>query len=148
MPGQSMGRNRVANEANKTQPTDVGVMEFLESLPTERRRDEGMELLALFERVTGAPAVMWGPSIVGFGNHHYKYATGREGDEPKVAFSPRKGAISLYGIYSAYSEPLESLQADLGGVTAGKGCVYAKRLDKVDAEALERRIRSAWERDE
>lgn len=137
----------MAGQPNKTQPTDASVLTFIDSLPTERRRDEGRQLLEIFERTTGAPAVMWGPSIIGFGTHHYRYATGREGDEPKVAFSPRKTAISLYGLYSAYAEPLESLQAELGAVTAGKGCVYAKRLDAVDLEGLERRIRQAWDRD-
>ncbi|TXH45195.1 MAG: DUF1801 domain-containing protein [Actinobacteria bacterium] len=137
----------MASAENKTQPTDAAVVDYIQALPTERRREEGMELLRVFERVTGAPAVMWGPSIIGFGTHHYKYDSGREGDEPIVAFSPRKGAISLYGLYSAYVEPLESLQADLGAVTAGKGCVYAKRLDKVDMDNLERRIRNAWERE-
>jgi len=109
----------MASAENKTQPTDAAVVDYIQALPTERRREEGMELLQVFERVTGAPAVMWGPSIIGFGTHHYKYDSGREGDEPIVAFSPRKGAISLYGLYSAYVEPQRLHRADLGAVTAG-----------------------------
>ncbi len=131
---------------NKTKPTEVTVDDYIDALPVERRKNEAQTLRALYEKASGEPAVMWGPSIVGFGTYHYKYESGREGDAAVAGFSPRKGAISLYGIYNSNCETLESLQADLGPVTAGVGCVYVKRLTDIDLAALEVRVRAAFQR--
>ena len=106
---------------------------------------EAVTRKALFEEASGESAVMWGPSMIGFGQYHYKYESGREGDAAVAGFSPRKGAISLYGIYNSYDETLESLQADLGPVTAGVGCVYVKRLADIDLAALQARVRAAFQ---
>lgn len=130
---------------NKTMPTEVGVDDYIEGLPIERRKSEARTLLALYAQASGEPAVMWGPSIVGFGSYHYKYESGREGEAAVAGFSPRKGAISLYGIYNSYAETLESLQADLGPVTAGVGCVYVKKLADINLAALETRVRAAFQ---
>ncbi len=130
---------------NKTMPTEVSVDDYIEGLPIERRKSEARTLLALYAQASGEPAAMWGPSIVGFGSYHYKYESGREGEAAVAGFSPRKGAISLYGIYNSYAETLESLQADLGPVTAGVGCVYVKKLADINLAALETRVRAAFQ---
>ncbi|BDI24080.1 DUF1801 domain-containing protein [Herbiconiux sp. L3-i23] len=125
-----------------TAPTPVDVDEFLRAVPDERRRAEGFRLKDLFEHVTGLPAVMWGPSMVGFGAVHYKYASGREGDTFLVGFSPRKTQLTLYGLYSAYDDEPDPLFEQLGTYTTGKGCVYLKRLEDVDIAVLETLVRN------
>ena len=128
----------------QTRPTGADVTAFLEAVPDERRRAESFALRELMERVTGAPAEMWGPSIVGFGSRPYTNTSGTN-DYLVVGFAPRKGALTLYGVYNDY-EPAEALFAELGPHTTGKGCLYLKRLDAVDAGVLERLIRGAWEK--
>jgi len=85
---------------------------------------------------------MWGPSIVGFGSHQYTNTTGTN-DWFVVGFSPRKNAITFYGIYDAYG-PADPLLDELGPHTTGKGCLYIKRLSDVDEDVLERMVRHAW----
>ena len=96
------------------------------------------------ERVTGAPATMWGPSMVGFGSRPYTNTMGTN-DWPIVGFSPRKQALTIYGVYDGYG-PHDPLLDDLGPHTTGKGCLYVKRLGDVDEGVLEQMIRNAWER--
>lgn len=127
-----------------TRPTGEDVTSFLDSVPAERRRAEGHEARAIFERVTGAPATMWGPSMVGFGSKPYTNTTGTH-EWPVVAFSPRKDALTLYGIYDGYGA-VDPLFATLGPHTTGKGCVYVKRLSEIDTSVLERLVAQAWER--
>ena len=81
---------------NKTQPTSVKVDFFLDGVQEDQKRKDGWELYRLMERIVGTPGQMWGTSIVGFGEFHYKYASGREGDWFLVGFSPRKNALTLY----------------------------------------------------
>ena len=128
---------------NVTQPTDADVDAFLDAVPNERRRAEGHAVRRLMERVTGERPVMWGPSMVGFGKDHYKYASGREGDQFVLGFSPRRDALTLYGLNGPDVEP-DPLLEQLGPHTAGKSCIYVKRLDAVDADVLETVIRNAW----
>lgn len=128
----------------KTRPTDENVTEFLDSAPDDRRRAEGHELRALFERITGAPAVMWGPSMVGFGSQSYTNTTGTN-DWFVVGFSPRKTAITIYGIHDGYAATPDPELQELGPHTTGSGCVYVKRLDAIDRAVLEQLIRNAWE---
>ena len=85
---------------------------------------------------------MWGSSIIGFGLHHYQYPSGREGNQLVVGFSPRKAAISIYGLGHAFSESTR-LPAKLGPYTMGKGCVYLKRLDNIDLKVLEELVKKA-----
>lgn len=127
---------------NKTMPTNVPVAEFLATVPSERRREEGHTLVALMSRVTGEPAVMWGPSIVGFGELHYRYESGREGDTAIVGFSPRKAAISLYGLHNA--DGSTALLGELGPHKTGAGCVYVTSLARIDLGVLERLIALNW----
>ncbi len=129
--------------AIKTRPTGDDVNEFLESVPDQRRRAEGHVLRSLFERVTGAPAVMWGPTMVGFGSRPYTNTTGTN-DWFVVGFSPRKSALTIYGIHDGYASVPDPLLAELGPATTGKGCVYVKRFDEIDQRVLEQLIRNAW----
>ncbi|GIG54523.1 DUF1801 domain-containing protein [Demequina activiva] len=129
---------------NTTQPTDQPVEQFLSGVEPERRREEAWRLVALIEEVTGASPVMWGTSIVGFGHHHYRYASGREGDWMNVGFSPRKAQMSVYGIQD--HPGAESLLARLGPHTTGAGCVYVKRLDAVDEGVLRELVELAFQR--
>jgi hypothetical protein len=126
----------------KTRPTGEDVTAFLDSVPHERRRAEGHEVRAIFERITGAPATMWGPSMVGFGSEPSSNTTGTN-EWFVVGFSPRKAALTLYGIYDAYG-PADSLFDGLGPHTTGKSCVYVKRLADIDTVILERLIAQAW----
>ena len=92
------------------------------------------------ERVSGEPATMWGPTIVGFGHHHYVYESGREGDMPRIGFSPRARELVLYGGFLRLAERL----ARLGKYRAGKGCLYIKRLADIDMDELEAMAAEAW----
>ncbi|MFD6698312.1 MULTISPECIES: DUF1801 domain-containing protein [unclassified Microbacterium] len=127
----------------KTQPTTADVHAFLEAATPERRRLDGIALAELFDEVTGAAPVLWGPTMVGYGSYRYRGASS-EGDWPKVAFSPRKAQLSLYGLKDlpAGAELLPSL----GKFTEGRGCVYVRKLDDIDLGVLRRLIEIAWNR--
>jgi hypothetical protein len=126
----------------KTRPTDVSVDAFLDAVPHPVRRADGRAVRALMERISGVPAVMWGPSIVGFGALHYRYASGHEGDMPRIAFSPRKANLVLYvGGFPDY----DALLARLGKHKSSKACLYLNKLADVDAGVLEEIVRRSWE---
>ena len=127
----------------KTRPTDEDVSKFLDSVPDERRRAEAHELRSLFERVTGERAVMWGPSMVGFGSRPYTNTLGTN-DWFVVGFSPRKQAMTIYGIFDGYASTPDPLIEALGPSTMGKSCVNIKRLDQIDRGVLEQLVRNAW----
>ena len=120
---------------NKTKPTTVSVTGFIASIQNETQRADAKVLVKLMQAATGEKAKMWGPSIIGFGSCHYKYESGREGDMPLIAFSPRKAATVLYGATSA--SDTDALLAKLGKHTTGKGCLYIKKLSDVDQKVLE-----------
>src|ERR1700754_4732577 len=118
----------------KTKPTEVTVEEFLEGVEHPVRRADGEALREMMERVTGQPAVMWGPSIVGFGRYHYRYASGHEGDMCRVGFSPRAANLALYvGGFPEY----EDLLTKLGKHKRSKACLYVNKLADVDQAVLE-----------
>ena len=123
---------------NLTKKSDVPVEEFLAAVEPPRRRLEGERLHALMREVTGDPGVMWGPTMVGYGDMHYRSAAGREGDWFKVGFSPRKAKLSLYGLKDT-PEQL-ALLPQLGPHTVGVGCVYANRLEALDEDVLRQLI--------
>ncbi|GAA1696163.1 hypothetical protein GCM10009792_15180 [Microcella alkalica] len=127
--------------SQKTLPTDVPVDEFLATLDA-RRGAEGAELVELFRSVTGAEPVMWGPSMVGFGEYEYHYASGHSGVWPRAAFSPRKAKLSLYGLQS--HPGAAALLPRLGPHTAGVDCVYVTRLDAIDRDVLRELVRLSW----
>ncbi len=126
---------------NKTKPTTISVPAFLDACADEVRRADAKALAKLMQKVTGNKPSMWGPSIVGFGSHHYIYESGREGDMPIVGFSPRKAANVLYGTIGFAGA--DALLAKLGKYTTGKGCLYIKKLADVDVKVLETLIKKA-----
>lgn len=120
---------------NKTAETNKNVIDFInEFADTEQKRTDSFELLDLMKNISGYEARMWGPSIIGFGSYHYKYASGHEGDAPIIGFSPRKAAISLY-VYTGLGEH-EHLLSGLGKFKMGKVCIYIKRLSDIDKQKL------------
>jgi len=118
----------------KTRPTAVSVADFIAAVPDPGRRADAEALSALFAEVSGEPATMWGPSIVGFGAYHYVYDSGRKGDAPAIAFSPRKPHLVLY-LHAG--EARDSLLPRLGKHKTEGGCLYVKRLSDVDLAVLQ-----------
>lgn len=130
----------------KTKNTKASVPAFLAGLEDPAVRRDCKALVALMESATGSKPKMWGTSIVGFGDYRYKYESGREGDWFVMGFSPRRNALTLYLMCG-----LDRLAGDLavlGKHTTGKGCLYLKRLEDVDAGALKRIVKTAasWSR--
>jgi hypothetical protein len=119
---------------NKTKPTKLSVAAFIDALTDPVRRADAKELTKLMQNAFGERPRMWGPSIIGFGSCHYKYESGREGDMPVIAFSPRKAATVLYGVIGFAKAPV--LLAKLGKHSTGKGCLYIKALADVDRHTL------------
>ena len=120
---------------NKTKATKVSVAAFIDALTDQTRRSDAKKLVRLMQSATGETPAMWGPSIIGFGSYHYRYASGREGDMPLIGFSPRKAATVLYSMTE--SSDSGALLAKLGKHTTGKGCLYIKKLADVDQNVLE-----------
>ncbi len=125
----------------KTKVNDQSVQAFIAAQTDEARRQDCQVLLAMMQKVTGAAPRMWGDAIVGFGDYHYRYASGREGDWFKVGFAPRKQNLTLYLSYNL--EDMAGLLAKLGKHKTGVGCVYIKRLADVDLGVLEEMIERA-----
>lgn len=126
---------------NKTKATGAGVSGFIAAIPDETKRADAETLVKWMKEATGKTAKMWGPSIIGFGSHHYVYESGREGDMPVVGFSPRKPALVLY--LSAGEPMAKPLLDKLGKHTMGKGCLYIKKLADVDGAVLKKLIARA-----
>jgi Domain of unknown function (DU1801) len=122
----------------KTRQNRASVTEFLRRIPDPEQRRDAKAIHALMRRVTGAPARMWGSSIVGYGSYHYRYPSGREGDWFTTGFSPRKGTLTLY-IMSGFPAHA-SLLKRLGRHKTGGSCLYIKRLTDIDLGVLERLI--------
>jgi hypothetical protein len=119
---------------NKTGPTEISVAAFVDAVAEPVRRSDAKALIKLMKDATGEKPKMWGPSIIGFGTHHYKYESGREGDTVLVGFSPRKPATVLYGVIGV--KGAAALLAKLGKHSVGKGCLYIKDLSDVDQRVL------------
>jgi len=128
--------------AIKTQQTDVSVSDFIHALAdTEQKKNDSLELVRIMQDFTGYEPKMWGPSIIGFGNYHYKSDRSRqEGDWPLVSFSPRKAAISLY-VYTGGVDQ-EALLNDLGKFKMGKACIYVKKLSDINQDVLKKLMQS------
>ncbi|QBJ94722.1 DUF1801 domain-containing protein [Rhodococcus sp. ABRD24] len=120
--------------ANKTHATDASVAEFLDGIADPIARDDARHLCAIMGTITGEPATMWGTSIVGFGRRTYRYASGHSGETALIGFSPRTTALALYLTLDFEAET--ATLAQLGPHRVGKGCLYIKRLAKVDDAAL------------
>lgn len=122
----------------KTKETDNSVIEFLDLIENDKKREDAYKLLAIFTEATGYPAKMWGPSIIGFGSYHYRYDTGHEGDAPLAGFSPRKAKVSLY--FATGDTERAALLQSLGKHTAGKACVYINKVADIDVAVLKELI--------
>lgn len=119
----------------KTKPTPVNPRDFINAVEHPVRRADGLVLLDLMERLSGEPAAIWGPSIVGFGSYHYKYDSRREGDMCRIGFSPRKAELVLYLVdgFDGHAD----LLARLGKHRTGVSCLYIKKLADVDMGVVE-----------
>ena len=131
----------MADAQNKTVATDVEVEAFIAGLEPDRRREEAMQLLDLYTRVTGKPPRMWGPSMIGFGAYDYTYPSGRTGKWARSSFSPRKGKHSIY-LMAGYDDAAiaakrDALLGQLGKHKMEKTCLHVTRLDQVDIGVLE-----------
>jgi len=124
----------------KTKVTKASVLNFIKSVPDEKKRKDGLALLKLFKEVTGEKPKMWGTSIIGFGSYHYKSERSRqEGDWPLTGFSPRKQNLTIY-IMLGLAES-EDLLKKLGKYKTSVGCLYINKLDDVDTGVLKRIIK-------
>jgi hypothetical protein len=119
---------------NKTKPTQESVRDFLDGVSEEARRKDCYTILELMQEVSGEEPKMWESSIVGFGNYHYKYASGREGDSLITGFSPRKRDLTLY-ITSGFDD-FDELMSRLGKYKTGKACLYIKKVEDIDLPTL------------
>jgi Domain of unknown function (DU1801) len=119
----------------KTKATPISVDEFIGAVADEKQRADAKKITAMMERLSGHPPKMWGPSIIGFGQYHYKYASGHEGDMARIGFSPRKANTVLYLLdgFDGHAELMEKL----GKYKTGKSCLYIKRLSDIDEGVLE-----------
>ena len=125
----------------KTKPTPVNVEAFIASFEKPKRREDATVIRQMMERATGAPATMWGPSIIGFGSYHYRHASGHEGDTCRVGFSPRSANLVFYvGNFPEYAALLERL----GKHKSGKGCLYVNKLADVDLAVLEEMVQRSF----
>jgi hypothetical protein len=120
--------------ANKTKATAVSVEAFLDRVPNATRREDAYTLVRMLKGITRQPPKMWGPSIVGFGTYHYKYASGREGDMPMAGFSPRAAAMTVYVMRG--NARYDELISRLGKCKTSVACVYINKLADVDLKVL------------
>lgn len=128
----------------KTKPTKASVEKFINQLTDETRREDCFKVAKMMEEITGFKPQMWGPSIIGFGSYHYKYASGQEGDWPIAAFSPRKQDLTLY-LLPGFQKNAD-LMEQLGKHSTGKSCLYIKRLSDVHTPTLKKLIRDSVKR--
>jgi hypothetical protein len=125
----------------KTAKTAADPSAFIAGVADEQRRKECIIVMEIMEKIAGAPPAMWGPSIVGFGNYHFKYESGREGKWFLTGFSPRKQALTLY--IMAGFDRYDELLAKLGKFKTGKSCLYIKNLDDVHMPTLKALIKQS-----
>ncbi len=128
----------MAKNQNKTIETAENVLDFLNRVTDESKRNDCLEIVEIMKEQTGFEPKMWGPGIVGFGSYHYSYESGREGDAPLVAFSPRKAEISLY-LASGF-EQRDSLLKEFGKHKSAKACIYIKRIADIDVQVLRKLV--------
>jgi len=122
---------------NKTTQTEVDVTEFIHSfVDSEQKKQDSFKLIELMRKWSGFEPKMWGPTMIGFGSYHYKYASGHEGDAMLIGFSPRKAEFSLY--VSAPGNDDKVFLEKLGKFKMGKACIYFKKLTDLDLDVLEK----------
>lgn len=130
----ALSRSKIASQKLKTKQSNKSVKSFLNSVAGESRRNDCFKLLELMSEATGREPKLWGDSIVGFGQYHYQYASGREGDWMLTGFSPRKQNLVIY-IMPGFSR-YEKIMQDLGRFKTGKSCLYVRKLEDVRLEIL------------
>ena len=128
----------------KTALTKASVSAFLNAVEHEQRRRDAKAVLAMMKRITGQKPKMWGDSIVGFGEYHYRYESGREGDMLNVGFSPRKANLVLYVMGSIADD--DPLRSKLGKYKTGRACLYVNKLDDIDLAVLEKIIEKSFKK--
>ncbi len=121
-----------------TRPTNVKPKDFLAKVKDGQKRKDSLEVLKMMEKITGEKGAMWGTAIIGFGTTKIKYASGKELDWPKTAFSPRKQALTLYVLNRSKAQA--ALLKKLGKHKTGKVCLYINKLSDVDTEVLKKVI--------
>ncbi len=134
----------------KTKATHADVAAFIAAVDNATRRADAVTLLDVYGEATGMEPKMWGPSIIGYGQYHYHYESGREGDMCRAGFSPRKGNVVLY-LMGGYSDPatqakMDALRASLGKHKTGASCLYINKLSDVDVDVLKQMVKLdlAW----
>ena len=125
----------------KTKLNGGDVNEFINSIESELKRNDSFKIIEMMKKITKSEPKMWGDSIIGFGNYHYKYASGREGDWFLCGFSPRKQNLSIY-IMSGFNK-YENILRKLGKHKTGKGCLYVKNLEEIDLKVLENLLKQS-----
>lgn len=129
---------------NKTKANSQDVVTFLSKVENPDRREDALSLLTLMEEATGVKGIMWGSAIVGFGSYHYKYDSGREGDNMIVGFSPRKQNLTLY-LRGDFANKENPLLDQLGKHKLGGGCLYINKLSDVDQDILREIVKQSFE---
>lgn len=129
---------------NKTTETKISVTDFINSyVDNAEKKADSFRLIELMSEWAGFKPKMWGPTIIGFGSYHYKYASGHEGDSPLIGFSPRKAEFSFY-VFSP-TEENKHLLNNLGKYKIGKACIYVKKLSDINIVALEKLCKATIE---
>ena len=131
----------------KTKPTAQSVSNFIDAVEDLVRRDEARQLDTMMRRVSGQEPRMWGPSIIGYGAYHYRYASGHEGDAPRIGYSPRKAELVLYLMCCDGDRPqaVDALLARLGKHRTSVSCLYIRRLGQIDLAVLEQLAALSWQ---
>lgn len=129
----------MAKSQNKTTVTNVDPADFVAAVEHKTRREDAVQLLDFFARVTGMTAKMWGPTLIGYGQYHYRYESGREGDMLITGFSPRKANLVFY-IMPGYQDLSDKLDR-LGKHKLGKSCLYVNKLADIDMDVFEEIVR-------
>ena len=129
----------------KTKVTDQGVLDFLNNIEKDRKREDSLEIHKLMTDVTGEKAKMWGPSIVGYGSYHYKYASGHEGEASRLGFAPGKSNHLCFYDLTEDNEKQREILSRLGKHRSSKACLYINKLADVDLNVLRELIQYAWD---
>lgn len=132
----------MSNTKIQTVPTDADVLDFLARLDDDQQRQDSEKLIDIMHETSGEPPIMWGPAIIGFGTYHYRYDSGREGDMPLIAFSPRKGKLAFYITDNA--EKYKDIRERLGKHRTAKACLYITKLADVDLDVLRELIATTY----
>lgn len=128
--------------ANKTQPTEIDIDDFVDGIADEVRREDSRKVLTIMKSASKLQPRVWSSGIVGFGDLHYKGAGGREGDWFKIGFAPRKAALSIYTMCDR--KLLSSHLAKLGKYSTEGGCIYIKRLSDINLDVFKQMMSDAF----